>query len=51
MELNSVTFFNLTERNACETNPCENNGVCRRNGNGFLCECLEGFEGNNCQSK
>jgi hypothetical protein len=35
--------------NACSNNPCYNGGNCLLNGNSFICQCPNGFSGNNCQ--
>jgi len=33
----------------CDRNPCENQGTCVEEVNGFRCECLDGFEGKYCE--
>ena len=33
----------------CDPNPCLNNGACVDGVNSHTCECVEGFEGVNCQ--
>ncbi|VDP14297.1 unnamed protein product [Heligmosomoides polygyrus] len=36
----------------CQLKPCFNNGTCvEQFFNGYSCECLEGFTGNNCETK
>ncbi|XP_032235577.2 EGF-like repeat and discoidin I-like domain-containing protein 3 [Nematostella vectensis] len=35
---------------SCQEDQCKNNGTCQYLGNGnYTCECLEGFNGNNCE--
>jgi len=34
-----------TDINECISNPCENNGTCEDQVNGFTCRCLPGFTG------
>ena len=36
----------------CDSNPCLNGGACNNtaNNDGFVCDCLPGFDGVQCQS-
>ncbi|XP_014260565.1 protein crumbs isoform X1 [Cimex lectularius] len=34
----------------CEKKPCENGGICRKDGMKPFCECLPGFTGKNCET-
>lgn len=41
---------NFKEFNACSQKPCQNNGNCIQTGNNaYFCECLDLFEGLNCE--
>ena len=33
----------------CDNFPCQNDGVCNQNGQGFICDCQTGFTGDLCQ--
>jgi collagen type VI alpha len=35
----------------CETNPCKNGGTCIAGPAGYMCECLPGFLGSNCETE
>ncbi len=49
MKINTWKLF-LLDSNACSLNPCLNNGVCQAgNGNNYICNCLSGYSGTNCQ--
>ncbi|XP_071957932.1 uncharacterized protein [Antedon mediterranea] len=36
---------------ACSSSPCNNQGTCEINDNGFSCECTSGFEGVTCKQE
>ncbi|XP_071958272.1 lachesin-like [Antedon mediterranea] len=45
----SVTeTFNSCD-DACSSSPCDNQGTCEINDNGFSCQCTSGFEGVTCK--
>ncbi|XP_002168273.3 fibropellin-1 isoform X1 [Hydra vulgaris] len=37
--------------NACESNPCLNNGWCIEQGSRYKCQCLNGYSGVHCEKK
>ena len=48
-ECNFGNLF-LPELDPCSSNPCQNGGFCRDNGNGtFSCSCKGPYTGFNCQ--
>lgn len=34
--------------NACDSQPCANGGACSNVVEGYLCECVDGFTGKDC---
>ena len=34
----------------CDSQPCENDGICRNAGDSFSCECVGNFKGITCAS-
>ena len=38
-----------TEVDECDSNPCQNGGLCTDNLNSFTCSCSVGFTGDTCQ--
>ncbi|XP_076799666.1 uncharacterized protein LOC143444348 isoform X2 [Clavelina lepadiformis] len=36
-------------RNSCSSSPCQNEGECRIENNGFVCQCQIGYRGNQCE--
>lgn len=41
----------LAERGACISNPCLHNGMCMVTSSGFICTCLNGYIGVNCERR
>ena len=41
--------YEFADTDACQTKPCYNEGRCFDRFEGYICACLEGFEGVNCQ--
>ena len=43
------TFLLYSDKNECESDPCENGGHCLDVVNGYYCECQQGYRGQNCE--
>lgn len=41
--------FVFADIDDCESQPCQNNGICHDRLNGFYCECPSFWEGVTCQ--
>ena len=41
---------NTTDINECASAPCQNDGTCTDNINGYTCTCRDGYEGSNCET-
>ncbi|XP_038051060.1 protein eyes shut homolog isoform X2 [Patiria miniata] len=39
----------VTARDNCDPNPCMNGGSCEDGTNSYVCTCVEGFTGNDCE--
>ena len=44
----NMCFF--LELNECESSPCENEGSCEDQVDGYLCICASGFTGSECET-
>ena len=44
--INSVLFSDIDE---CNSDPCQNNGICNNGVNRYTCQCPNGISGSNCQ--
>jgi len=42
--------FNSIDIDDCASNLCENGGTCIDGINGYTCNCIDGFIGENCQT-
>lgn len=40
----------ILETNECSSMPCRNEGTCVDIVNGFMCECVDGFNGQTCET-
>ena len=46
-----LLFISFVTVNSCTDTPCQNGGTCTVTGdNSYVCECLDGFQGNNCDT-
>ena len=34
----------------CSSNPCQNGGTCNDDINGYICTCVEGYDGHTCDN-
>ena len=34
----------------CATSPCQNGGSCTDQVNGYTCNCVDGYDGTNCET-
>lgn len=41
-------LLTFTDINECDTNPCENGGLCTNSKGSFTCSCLGGWRGPAC---
>ncbi|KAM9190126.1 coagulation factor X isoform 1-T1 [Dugong dugon] len=49
-DVKTKTFWNkYKDGDQCENNPCQNQGKCQDGLGEYICTCLEGFEGKNCE--
>lgn len=49
MTCDSTTVF-LSDVDECELFPCQNGGTCRNTAGGYVCECMPGWEGKDCEN-
>lgn len=47
----TITFSCFPARQYCVPNPCKNGGTCIPQEDGYKCNCLSNYEGNDCESK
>ena len=45
-----VSYVLLAATDECESSPCQNEGSCVDGDNSYTCNCLMGYEGDNCES-
>ena len=44
-----IVLFLEPKHNPCDSTPCKNGGTCDNEGDSFLCNCAENFEGETCE--
>lgn len=42
--------LDIADIDSCSKEPCENNGTCTNLVNNYLCVCVAGFNGTNCEN-
>ena len=42
------TIFFVSERDNCQSNPCDNGGTCHNVNDSYICKCLPEYKGDNC---
>ena len=47
--INEIHLHLFLDINDCEGNPCQNGASCFDGVNGYVCTCLPGYEGTNCE--
>ena len=40
----------IIDNNGCNSNPCENGGTCIDEVDGYSCDCVTGYEDDNCET-
>ena len=46
--MNVIIFFNVSDVRQCQTEPCRNGGTCYEGAGRYHCQCVRGFQGENC---
>ena len=41
-------FIWCVDINECLSDPCQNDGTCNDTVNGFVCDCADGYQGEQC---
>ena len=40
----------ITDIDECDSNPCQNGGTCKDQVNSYMCECVPGYDGDECEN-
>ena len=49
MYFNYRHYYIILERDACNPNPCQHNGICKEDGGKASCECVGAWRGSYCK--
>ena len=41
--------YSFSDIDECLTSPCQNGGTCTNKENGYTCDCVDGYKGDNCE--
>lgn len=47
--LQSYRYYICLDTNECNFNPCQNNGTCVNSMGSYTCDCIDGWEDQNCE--
>ena len=45
-----ILWIVIAEIGDCSKKPCQNGGVCVDQGDGYLCDCVLGYTGDDCET-
>ena len=40
----------ISDIEECSSQPCQNEGTCNDQPNGYTCDCVDGYEGTHCET-
>ena len=43
-------FYNILDIDECTSSPCQNGGSCIDQINAYTCDCVDGYDGMNCEN-
>ena len=45
-----ISIFSITDIDDCAEHPCKNGGTCQDKVAGYMCKCISGYTGTNCDT-
>ena len=48
--MTTLVVIHFLDIDDCATNPCQNGGSCTDQINGYTCNCVDGYDGTNCET-